>query len=136
MNELDELAVSVEADVAKDNLLEIIAEQGDKIIESFTEMMPGLSVIFKLNNAYKSVQNYFLIEKIIIFLTGLSSMTTKQRKNLIEKINNDPIHGQQFGKFLIISIDRLDFAEKSTYLARVCKFYERGDISKSLLIIE
>jgi len=133
MNELSELGAFVEADIAKNNLKELISERADDVIQSLTGITPGLSVIHKLSKTYHSVKDYFLMEKIIAFLTDLSSMDVKERKNLINKINNEPIHGQQFGKFLILAIDRLEYTDKAVYVARACKFYEREDISQSLL---
>lgn len=133
MNDLIELGSSVEADIAKENLKELIVERADDVLELITGAAPGLSVITKLKKIYRSVNDYFLMEKIVTFLTDLSSMKTSERKNLINKLNNDPIHGQEFGKFLIVAIDRLEFVDKAVYLARACKFYEREDISQPLL---
>jgi hypothetical protein len=134
MNQLTELAASVEADVAKDNLKELIAEKADDVMESLTGITPGLSIVAKLAKIYHSVRDYFLMEKIVAFLTDLSSLKVSERKSLIGKLNDDPIYGQKFGKFIIIAIDRLEYIDKAIYLARACKFYERGDISKELFI--
>jgi hypothetical protein len=134
MNDLNDLGASMEADIAKDNLKELISEKADSIAESLMGVTPGLSVVFKLSKIYHSVQDFFLMEKVVAFLTDVSSMEINQRENLISKLNNDPIHGQKFGKFLILAIDRLEYVDKALYLARICKFYEREDISQELLI--
>ncbi|WP_342644886.1 hypothetical protein [Mucilaginibacter sp. CSA2-8R] len=134
MNHLIDMATSIEADVAKENLKELIAERADDILEQITGMTPGLSIVAKLGKIYGSVRDYHLIEKCVAFLTNLSSLSYDERKNLVYKINNDPIYGQKFGKFIVLAIDRLEYAEKAVYLARACKFYERADISKDLFI--
>lgn len=134
MNQLDDIATSVEADVAKENLKELIAERVDDILEQITGITPGLSIVAKLGKIYSSVRDYYLIEKCVMFLSNLSSLNYDERKHLIDKINNDPIYGQKFGKFIILAIDRLEYAEKAVFLARACKFYEREDITKDLFI--
>lgn len=134
LKQLDEIGVAFEADIAKEDLKEILAEQTDDLIETITGFVPGLSVFIKLRKAYKSIKDYFLISKIFRFLTDISSMSSVERNTLIGKINEDPIYEQKFGTFLITALDRLDFVDKASYLARICKFYGKGQISKSQLI--
>lgn len=131
MGELREIGAALEADLAKENLKEMLAEQTDKLVENITGQVPGLAIVHKIAKAYRSVKDYFLMDKILRFLTDISSMDTQQRKKLVDKVDEDPIYEQKFGTFIITAIDRLDFLDKATYLANISKVYARDEISKS-----
>lgn len=124
------LGNSIEDDIRKANLKELLDQQ-EKNVEMVTDNITGLSFLNQFKRMYSGIQDYFLIKKVSKFLFELSSMSAESRVALIDKINEDPIYGQKFGTFLITALDRHDFENKSVMLARVCKYYESGYLSRT-----
>lgn len=112
-----------------------MSDLGSAVISKVGEDLPGLGLFFKAAKAISSVRDYYSMEKVIVFLNELSNLTTEQRKNLVAKINIDNIYGQKFGSFIVVALDREDFSMKSRYLARACKYYEYGVISRKALVV-
>lgn len=138
MKELEQSGAALESDIVKDNLKDIIAELSQPILDTFGkaigENIPGLSWFFKGMKAYKAVRDQDLMNKVIAFLYEADKMDQRTRKKLVDKVNDDPIYGQKFGAFVLVALDRYDFAQKVQFLVNALKFYERGDISKHTLI--
>jgi len=134
MKELEQAGEGLEAGIVKDDLKEVLADLSNMPLQEVGENIPGLSVLFKGIKAIGSIRNYQLQIKAMEFLHEISTMPFEKRKSLVEKITSDTIYGQKFGSYLISAIDRHEFAQKSIYLARLCKYYERGDIFKTDLV--
>lgn len=132
-NDIAVLGAVIEDDIKKNDLktlLDIREENSD----TFRDNLPGLAVFNQFKKMYTGIQDYFLMKKVSKFLFEISSMSSESRVNLVDSINNDPVYGQRFGTFLIAALDRHDFEGKAVYLARVCKYFENGYISKSTMI--
>jgi hypothetical protein len=129
MKELEASGSALEADVTKENLRDIIGDMSETTAAAIGEGIPGLSILIKAAKAYQSIKDQFLMDKVLTFLYEISKMTADSRKNLVAKINTDKIYGQKFGAFVLIALDRHDFADKSVYLARACRFLEQDAIS-------
>lgn len=134
LKELEKIGESLEADILKEDLKEVTEELSNMLISQVGENIPGVGIFFKTIKAIGSVKDYVLMTKVVAFLGELDKMSASSRKSLVDKINSDRIYGQRFGAYLISAIDRHEFAHKSVFLARICKYYERGDISKPVLI--
>jgi len=138
MKELEQSGSALESDIVKENLKEIIFDLSQPIVETIGqaigENIPGLSIFFKGAKAVSAIRDQDLMNKVISFLNEAEQMDHIKRKKLVDKVNKDPIYGQRFGAFVLVALDRYDFAVKAKYLARALKFYERNDISKITLI--
>jgi hypothetical protein len=135
MKELEEIGSALEAEIVKEDLRGIIGDLSETSIQAIGEGIPGLSMLFKFHKAFLSIKDYFLMDKVLVFLSEMSKMPTDSRKELISKINTDPIYGQKFGAFVLTALDRHDFAEKSVYLARACRLYENNSLNKEQFIL-
>jgi len=132
-NDIAVLGAVIEDDIKKDDL-KMLLDIGEENSDTFRDNIPGLAVFNQFKKMYTGIQDYFLMKKVSKFLFEISSMSAESRVNLVENINNDPVYGQKFGTFLIAALDRHDFEGKAVYLARVCKYFENGYISKSTMI--
>ena len=120
--------------MVKEDLKELLIDVRDKITKEVLNQIPGLASFLSVKKIFTGVQDYFLIKKVYAFLFELSSMPLESRVTLVEKINADPIYGQQFGIFLILALDRHEFEQKAIMLARICKYYEMKVLSKSTFV--
>jgi hypothetical protein len=127
------LGISIEEDIKKHDLRDLL-DLREKNMETFIDNVPGLSFFNHFRKMYNGIQDYFMMKKVATFMIEISSMSAEARINLIDSINSDPVYGQKFGTFLIAALDRHDFEHKSIYLARVCKYYENGYLTKSKMV--
>ncbi len=127
------LGASIEDDIKRDDLKHLLDLQ-EKNLETVTDNVPGLSFFNQFKKMYNGIQDFFLMKKVSRFLFEISSMSAEARIHLIDSINSDPVYGQKFGTFLIAALDRHDFEDKSIYLARVCKYYENGYLTRSKMV--
>lgn len=134
MKELEQAGAGLEAGILKEDLKDLVADLSNMPLQELGENIPGLSYFFKGMKAVGAFRDYQLMNKVLEFLNELSKMPTEKRKSLVDKINSDQVFGQRFGTYLISAIDRHEFAQKSVYLARACKYFERGDIFKTDLV--
>lgn len=134
MKELEQIGEAFEAEIVKQDLTELAGDLSDTLRQQLGEDIPVFGVFFKAIKAIGAIKDLALISKVYAFMGEVGKMSTKQRKSLVKKINKDRVYGQRFGAYLISAIDRHEFSQKSVYLARACKYFERGDISRWALI--
>jgi len=112
----------------------IVAAIYDSAVAYFGVPYPIATVVTNLISVYDKIKEGALMEKAVEFAEEFSIMNIDDRQLLIERMNEDPIYGQKFGTFLLVSLERMDFKIKAKYLARACNYYHLNYISKSNFI--
>lgn len=120
----------MESDIVSENLKDIIADLSDFTIQHIGQNIPIVSLVFKALKSVNAYRDLILMDKVRAFLGELNSMSKKERKRFVDKINDDPIYGQKAGTFILTALDRHDFKKKSIYLAKACKYYEKEYLTK------
>lgn len=133
MKDLEQTGAALEADIVHDNLKDVITELLQFTLAQLGESAPIVSTVFKAFKGVSAYRDFQLMNKVTMFLTELNKLSAKERKKLVDKMNDDPIYGQKAGTFILSALDRLDFEQKSVYLAKACKHYNDGLLSKKNL---
>lgn len=89
--------------------------------------IPVIGTFFNLYNLSQSISNVFFTKKIFKFLFELSSISSKERIDFIEQLENENEH-IKIGEKLLIIINNLDDEDKSAILGRLFKLLIEGKI--------
>ncbi len=128
---LDALNDSEDLKALADQLGEIALDEF--LDEGLAKNVPVLELLRKISKATASYSNYLLTKKLILFLSGLSSIPLQQRRQQIARLTVDVKHRQQVGENLMLLLDRLNDIRKPLMLARAWKAYLEARIDRSTL---
>ena len=128
---LSKAGENLERALVVDNLKEIIVSLSDSIITSIIPVAAVVPPVNFLCSVIKSVNSYkddFMIEKTISFLKEIDNNDSDLRRKAIEKFNESNNLGEKFGRFILLSIERVDSNLKASALGKIQKYFDRGKI--------
>ena len=126
------LGESLEATMAKENLLEIIGDLSDYTLEKLLELgdsIPIFSFLAKSVRAVFAVKDAFFLEKVVEFLQNAGKVPRDDRVKMICKIQADEKYRYKFGKFSLIVLDRFNDEYKAKYLGIAAQYLAREEIT-------
>lgn len=124
------LGESLEETIANPDTLDTafsVAEIGiDEIMQhiiqdfqnEFLKEIPVVKTIFAITKTGFAVRDYFLLEKISRFILGYKNVNTEIKEKITQKISNQK-DKQEFGKQIIIALDRFEQIQKTDLLLKI-----------------
>lgn len=133
-----EPGTSLRETILKSDLPSVIESVGEISIDSILDKgllkdVPILRTLHALGKAVGNIKDYLFAKKMMKFLQCISTISTKQRKKLISKLENDENFGIYAGEIIIELLSRVDGYKKPVLVANALKLYARGDISSTEL---
>jgi hypothetical protein len=115
-------------------LSSVISDAGELSLDSILKdgLLKDIPVISSMLNLFKlgvSLQNYFLLSKLLSFLKSLDNVNIESRKQAIKKLEADTEYSQNVGEHLILLLDRMDDLNKPKMIARAFTAYCKKEIN-------
>jgi hypothetical protein len=119
----------------KEPLGDILESIVDLETESeFIKNIPVIGWIFKAVGVVDKIKTKFLVQKILLFLNELSSITDEERESFEKKNFSTEKEIESFYEVLLISIERLNHLEKAKILSTLFKCVIKNEIDKSFFL--
>jgi hypothetical protein len=90
--------------------------------------IPILNTILAIGKTFGNVRDYFFARKMIAFLQSISSLSEKERQQLIHRLDADEKFGEYAGEQIIELLSRIDSERKAILAAAALKLYARNEI--------
>ena len=124
MNDLKTLSGSFENTLKSSDLNNIAADFSEVALDQMIadgafKDLPIIGTIVNIGKATTSVRDYLFLKKVIGFLTTLEGIPTKDRKEMIEKIDSSGKFRIKVGEKLLFLIDKCQDHEKAKVVARL-----------------
>ena len=134
MNDLKTLSGSFENTLKSSDLNNIAADFSEVALDQMIadgafKDLPIIGTIVNIGKATTSVRDYLFLKKVIGFLTTLEGIPTKDRKEMIEKIDSSGKFRIKVGEKLLFLIDKCQDHEKAKVVARLFAAVIKEEIS-------
>lgn len=90
--------------------------------------IPFIGTVVAVGKATVTIRDRLFVRKLLQFLGGLNSVPAEARREMIEKLRNDPDYARNLGEHLIELLDRLDGHRKPEMVAKVFEAYIAEEI--------
>lgn len=100
----------------------------------FIKNIPVIGWVFKTVGVVDKIKTKFLVQKILLFLNELSSITDRERELFEKKYFSTEKEMESFYEVLLISIERLNHLEKAKILSTLFKCLIKNEIDKSFFL--
>lgn len=136
MTKLTELSKSLEVTLRDSDLHAISANMAELLVDSFVEdgLVKDIPVVGTLLNIGKftgNIRDRLFAKKLLFFLSELSNTTTKQRANILRKLETEKRYRGKVGEKLIYIIDRCEDHIKAQVIARLFAAFINQSLSYS-----
>ncbi|MGX9727472.1 MAG: hypothetical protein ACTFAK_09185 [Candidatus Electronema sp. VV] len=130
---MSKLDISFRETVLKSDLPSVIQNAGEIGFDSLLDNgvlkdVPILSTILAIGKTWGNARDYIFAKKMIAFLQSISSLSEKERQQLIHRLDADEKFGKYAGEQIIDLLSRIDSERKAILLATALKFYAREEI--------
>ena len=131
----DNLSKSLGKTLATSDLTKVTAEVLESLIEEefinsdIIKSIPIVNIIFGVGKTYNSVKDILFAQKLISFLSELSTIDFNRREEMIEKIDSDPNYNQKVGNKLLHIIDNSQDYLTSKYIGKIFAAFLREELS-------
>lgn len=116
----------------KEQFSDIIEALLDSQTENeFVKELPIVGWVMKSIGVVDKIKTKFLVNKILYFLKGISSISEYELRSFETKYLSNPKSIEKFYESLLISIDRLNHLDKSEIIASLFKSLIRGKIDNA-----
>jgi len=79
-------------------------------------------------------RDYFLVKKLLRFLTEFHSITEKERENMFWDLYGDVKKQQKIGEQIIVLLDKAEDAEKANMIGKLFKAYTEMRINSATFL--
>lgn len=116
----------------KEQFSDIIEALLDSQTENeFVKELPIVGWVMKSVGVVDKIKTKFLVNKILYFLKGISSISEYELRSFETKYLSNPKSIEKFYESLLISIDRLNHLDKSEIISSLLKSLIRGKIDNA-----
>lgn len=116
----------------KEQFSDIIEALLDSQTENeFVKELPIVGWVMKSVGVVDKIKTKFLVNKILYFLKGISSISEYELRSFETKYLSNPKSIEKFYESLLISIDRLNHLDKSEIISSLFKSLIRGKIDNA-----
>jgi hypothetical protein len=127
-----------ESDNTNEKLLDLVQEWGQRAVEAIssselTKEIPFVKTVFAGVAAIVSVRDEILLQKLRMFLAGLSNVPPEQRRAMISRLESDPNYGRKIGEHVVELLDRVDTHRKPTIVGHIFAEYACEKIDVMML---
>lgn len=124
----------VVAAIKSNGFLEISKDYGEPFLDGLMESgvlkdIPLINTIVSVFNISSSVSDQLILNKIYKFIVSLSSISSEDRLNMIEKLNASDKYAGRAGTAIIEILDRLESERKPEMVAKCFAYYAKEEIS-------
>jgi len=108
------------------------SKPGKEALLRISGLIPYIGIPSSLYSEYISARDWLELEMVIRFIAGLQVEEEGEIRNLIEKLETDPVEKERFGKNVLLCIHRLDDFGKPELLSRIAiaKLKDNIDMSE------
>jgi len=119
----------IQSDLSKvtGSVLESLVEE-EFIENEIVKSIPIVNTLFGIGKTYKSVKEILFSQKLVSFLTELSSIDLNRRQEMINKIDSDPKYNQKIGNKLLHIIDNSQDYLTSKYIGKLFASFLKGEL--------
>lgn len=119
----------------KEQFSDIIEALLDSQTENeFVKELPIVGWVMKSVGVVDKIKTKFLVNKILYFLKGISSISEYELRSFETKYLSNPKSIEKFYESLLISIDRLNHLDKSEIISSLFKSLIRGKINNAFFL--
>nr|WP_294897828.1 hypothetical protein [uncultured Pedobacter sp.] len=123
---------NLEKDFIIEDLKNLVAQLADTTLSSFSEdlisIVPGGSFINGVIKISKNLRDIHLIEKVTAFFKEIENKNSIERSVALEKFKNESNLGEDFGKYILLTLDRVESNLKASYIGLITGYYIEGKI--------
>ncbi len=119
----------------KDQVADVFEALIDSQIENeFIKSIPVLGWAVKAVGAIEKIKTNFLVNKILLFLKGISNISEEELMQFENKFFSNQKKVDKFYQALLISIDRIDHLDKSTIVSSLFKSLIHNKINETFFL--
>ena len=119
----------------KDQVADVFEALIDSQIENeFIKSIPVLGWAVKAVGAVEKIKTNFLVNKILLFLKGISNISEEELMQFEIKFLSNKKNVDKFYQALLISIDRIDHLDKSTIVSSLFKSLIHNKINETFFL--
>jgi DNA-directed RNA polymerase subunit F len=129
----DSFMATIESSEATDALI----EAGDMALDHLAELaaeVPILKWIIAASKTVSSVRDFFLIRRIKAFMSDFKSLSPKKRREVIQKLDNEPAYAKRAAEAVLTLLDRVDSDVKAVWVSRGLRAYAAGNVTGEQLM--
>jgi len=136
LNEIKQISNSFEETLKDSDLQNVSIGLAEVLSDSFLEDgllkdIPIVGTIVGLGKVSIKITDLLFLKKIISFLSELETISVKDRKMMIDKIDSSEKYKIKVGEKLLYIIDKCDDYENAKYVSMFFAGYLEGDIEYS-----
>jgi hypothetical protein len=102
-------------------------------VEDLLGHIPVVRTSLAAAKAIGSLRDHLLLKKVGIFLYGIASIPSADRRNMVRQLSTDPDFGENLGEHLIELLDRLDGRRKPAMVGAVFTAFAFAQIDAKTL---
>ncbi|HRH02951.1 MAG TPA: hypothetical protein PLN13_10330 [Bacteroidia bacterium] len=99
-----------------------------ELADGILKEIPILNSIYGLHKAATSIQDNLFTKKLQAFLKNAGEIEPRARKEIVDKIDNDPKYKTKVGEKLLFIIERCEDTEKANWAGKLFKGLLEGKL--------
>jgi hypothetical protein len=117
---------------------DVAAEVGQSAIEvilseDVLQHLPFVKGLVAVSKSVVSIRDKFLMRKIESFLRSLASIPQETRRDMIRRLEEDPVYTETVGEHLVELLDRLEGRRKAAIIGHALAAFARKEIDLTML---
>jgi hypothetical protein len=120
--------------IVKSDLATVIYDAGEISIDSLLDDglfkdIPIFNTIISIGKTFGNIRDFIFAKKMMLFLQSVSSLSTEERKKLIEKLEADNKYSGSVGETIVELLEKVDGLKKPILVANALKLYAKEEIT-------
>jgi hypothetical protein len=117
---------------------DVAAEVGQSAIEvilseDVLQHLPFVKGLVAVSKSVISIRDKFLMRKIESFLRSLASIPQETRRDMIRRLEEDPVYTETVGEHLVELLDRVEGRRKAAIMGHALAAFARKEIDRTML---